>query len=87
VAHAFANTLLYLDLDRRGFDYPILPVTVNCYGREVIRNRGGGSQHATEEAPTSRRTARCSSSSAPATTPRGATCPSRRWKPPASTRS
>ena len=39
VAHAFANTLLYLDLDRRGFDYPILPVTVNCYGRDVVRNR------------------------------------------------
>src|SRR5437879_4740399 len=36
VAHAFANTLLYLDLDRRGFTYPILPITVNCYGREVI---------------------------------------------------
>src|SRR6266850_5679976 len=27
VAHAFANTLLYLDLDRQGFSYPVLPVT------------------------------------------------------------
>jgi hypothetical protein len=59
VAHAFANTLLYFDLDRQGFDYPILPVTVNCYGRDVIRNRGGGSQHTTDEDPPAPSPRRC----------------------------
>jgi hypothetical protein len=59
VAHAFANTLLYLDLDRRGFPYPILPVTVNCYGRDLIRNQGGGSQHANEPDPPSPSPRRC----------------------------
>ena len=29
LGHAFANTLLFLDLDRKGFDYPVLPVAVN----------------------------------------------------------
>jgi Catalytic LigB subunit of aromatic ring-opening dioxygenase len=59
VAHAFANTLLYLDLDRRGFDYPVLPVTVNCYGRDVIRNQGGGSQHGAEPDPSAPSPRRC----------------------------
>ncbi len=59
VAHAFANTLLYLDLDRQGFAYPILPVTVNCYGRDVIRNRGGGSQHTVEADPPAPSPRRC----------------------------
>jgi hypothetical protein len=40
LSHAFLNTLLYLDYDRRGFDYPVLPVAVNCYGRFVISHRG-----------------------------------------------
>ena len=59
VAHAFANTLLYLDLDRQGFEYPVLPVTVNCYGRDVIRNQGGGSQHADEPDPPAPSPRRC----------------------------
>ena len=41
LGHAFVNTLLYLDYDRRGFDYPVVPFLVNCYGSMVIRNRGG----------------------------------------------
>ena len=41
LAHAFINTLLYLDLDRKGFDYPVLPFHVNCYGGALIRSRGG----------------------------------------------
>ena len=41
LAHAFINTLLYLDCDRIGFDYPVIPFHVNCYGGEVIRRRGG----------------------------------------------
>ena len=59
VAHAFANTLLYLDLDRRGFTYPILPITVNCYGRDVIRNQGGGSRHSEEPDPPGPSPRRC----------------------------
>lgn len=41
LGHAFLNTLLYLDYDRQGFDYPVIPFAVNCYGSRVIRNRGG----------------------------------------------
>ena len=33
--HAFTTTIQYLDLDKRGFDYPIIPVTVNCYGSDL----------------------------------------------------
>lgn len=39
--HAFLNTVLYLDYDRQGFDYPLLPVSVNCYGQYVVKRRGG----------------------------------------------
>jgi len=59
VAHAFANTLLFLDLDRKGFEYPILPVTVNCYGRDIIRNRGGASQFTPEADPPAPSPRRC----------------------------
>ena len=41
LGHAFLNTLLFLDYDRQGFDYPVLPFAVNCYGSKIIRNRGG----------------------------------------------
>jgi hypothetical protein len=40
LSHAFLNTLLFLDYDRQGFDYPVLPIAVNCYGRFVISHRG-----------------------------------------------
>jgi hypothetical protein len=40
LGHAFLNTVLFLDWDRRGFDYPIVPFAVNCYGRRVIAARG-----------------------------------------------
>lgn len=59
LGHAFANTLLYLDLDRKGFDYPVLPVAVNCYGSSVIRNRGGGMQFSDEPDPPSPSPRRC----------------------------
>lgn len=39
-AHAFLNTVLYLDYDRVGFPYPVLAFQVNCYGRRVIAQRG-----------------------------------------------
>lgn len=39
--HAFANSILYLDYDRRGFPYPVVPFSVNCYGRHAISRKGG----------------------------------------------
>jgi hypothetical protein len=47
LAHAFLNTLLYLDYDRAGFPYPIVAFQVNCYGRRVIAQRGGRGSLAT----------------------------------------
>jgi len=41
LGHAFTNAILYLDYQRGGFSYPIIPVTVNCYGSLVISQRGG----------------------------------------------
>jgi Catalytic LigB subunit of aromatic ring-opening dioxygenase len=38
--HAFVNTVLFLDYDRAGFDYPMVPFHVNCYGASVISKRG-----------------------------------------------
>ena len=39
--HAFLNTLLFLDYDRKGFDYPVIPFHVNCYGSSFVKNKGG----------------------------------------------
>jgi hypothetical protein len=36
MGHGFRNTALYLDYDRTGFPYPMLPVTVNSYGRKLL---------------------------------------------------
>ena len=41
LGHAFANAILYLDYDRKGFPHPIVPFAINCYGRRVIAQRGG----------------------------------------------
>lgn len=38
--HAFLNTVLYLDYDRTGFPYPVIPFQLNCYGRAVISYKG-----------------------------------------------
>lgn len=46
--HAFLNTIVYLDHERRGFPWPIVPFSVNCYGRRVIVQRGGASRFADE---------------------------------------
>ena len=59
LGHAFANTLLFLDLDRQGFDYPVLPVAVNCYGSNVVRMRGGAEVFAEELDPPSPTPRRC----------------------------
>jgi len=40
LGHAHVNTVVFLDVDRRGFDYPVVPVATNCYGRSVISHRG-----------------------------------------------
>lgn len=40
LAHAFLNSILYLDYERRGFPYPVIPFQINCYGRSVISYRG-----------------------------------------------
>ena len=34
LGHAFTNAIMYLDYDRKGFDYPIVPFAINCYGRQ-----------------------------------------------------
>lgn len=51
LAKAFINTILYLDYDRHGWDYPVVPVHVNCYGRAVIRNQGLTAHLAPGEVP------------------------------------
>jgi hypothetical protein len=41
--HAILNTQLFLDYDHAGteFSYPLVPITVNCYGQHAIARRGG----------------------------------------------
>ncbi len=50
--HAFINTLLYLDYDRTGFPYPVVPFHVNCYGSSVIAKRGAAAHFDGKEAKT-----------------------------------
>ncbi|MGH3661481.1 MAG: hypothetical protein ACRDT1_12615 [Micromonosporaceae bacterium] len=38
--HAFLNAILYLDYHRTGFDYPVVPFPINCYGRRVVSYQG-----------------------------------------------
>jgi hypothetical protein len=40
MGHAFANTALYLDWDRKGLPYPLLPFSTNCYGRPLTKLHG-----------------------------------------------
>jgi hypothetical protein len=40
LGHAFANSILFLDYERRGFPYPVVPFAVNAYGRLLIAARG-----------------------------------------------
>lgn len=39
--HSIANSVMYLDGERRGFPYAVLPIAVNCYGRQLLRRQGG----------------------------------------------
>ena len=59
LGHAILNTLLYLDYDRKGFDYPVVPFLVNCYGSRVIRNRGGSIEHSPDPDPPGPSPRRC----------------------------
>ncbi len=59
LGHAILNTLLYLDYDRKGFDYPVVPFLVNCYGSRVVRNRGGAVQYEAEFDPPGPSPRRC----------------------------
>jgi hypothetical protein len=36
LAHAFMRTIMYLDYDQKGFDYPVIPFHVNCYGSDLM---------------------------------------------------
>ena len=59
LGHAILNTLLYLDYDRKGFDYPVVPFLVNCYGSRVIRNKGGSVEYSPEPDPPGPSPKRC----------------------------
>lgn len=42
MTHAFINGLTYLDWDHDNpWTYPTVPISVNCYGKLVVSNRGG----------------------------------------------
>lgn len=49
--HAFLNSILYLDYDRKGFPYPVVPFQVNCYGERVISYKGFTSLFADRNRP------------------------------------
>jgi hypothetical protein len=40
LGHAFMNSIMYLDMDRKGFPYPVVPFTVNAYGRWLVGAHG-----------------------------------------------
>ena len=39
MVHAFTNTLMYMDWDRKGWDYPVIPIHMNGHGKDVLRRR------------------------------------------------
>jgi hypothetical protein len=64
LSHAFANTIMFLDYDRQGFPWAVVPMQVNCYGSKVVYQRGGrgplGQEAAEEDLdPPSPSPARC----------------------------
>ncbi|MFT7648060.1 MAG: hypothetical protein ACI8Y4_002810 [Candidatus Poriferisodalaceae bacterium] len=40
LAHAFLNTVLFLDHRRTGFEWPMICMPINCYGSKVIAAEG-----------------------------------------------
>ena len=60
LAHSFNNTVVYLDHDRRGFDYPVIPFHVNCYGNQLLKTSASAvGEGADEITPPSPSPARC----------------------------
>ncbi len=62
LAHSFNNTVVYLDYDRHGvgFDYPIIPFHINCYGNQLIKTSASVvGEGADEISPPSPSPARC----------------------------
>ena len=59
LAHSFNNTVLYLDYQRKGFPYPIVPFHVNCYGNQLMKASaslvGEGIDERSPPAPSPRR--------------------------------
>ncbi|HLY65949.1 MAG TPA: extradiol ring-cleavage dioxygenase, partial [Chloroflexota bacterium] len=59
LSHSFANAIIYLDFDQRGFDYPLIPFHVNCYGNQLMTTSAGTVGESTGElsppAPSPRR--------------------------------
>jgi hypothetical protein len=49
LSHSFMHTIQYLDYDRTGWEYPIVPFHVNAYGSSVVRNRGRDAQLFSDE--------------------------------------
>lgn len=41
LSHAFLNAVVFLDHRRAGFEWPVIPFPINCYGSKVIAARGG----------------------------------------------
>jgi hypothetical protein len=42
--HSIVNSVMYLDYERKGFPYPVVGVTINCYGRQLFPRKGYMSQ-------------------------------------------
>jgi hypothetical protein len=62
LAHSFNNTIVYLDRERKGFDYPVLPFHVNCYGNQILRAANpdaSGAKAALDRSPPSPSPRRC----------------------------
>ena len=62
LAHSFNNTIVYLDRERRGLDYPVLPFHVNCYGNQLLSGAGrniDSAKSALEVSPPSPSPRRC----------------------------
>ena len=53
--HAILNTQLFLDYDNAGaeFPYPLVPMTVNCYGQHAIARKGGLARFAADRGTSS----------------------------------
>ena len=51
LGHAFSRVPVYLDYNKLGFPYPIIPMQVNCYGKNVFTQGGPTAQNLYEGLP------------------------------------